>query len=146
MDLKKSVEILGKNKYDIVVSNPPYMSVGEGLLNEDTKKQISRHEVKCDIDDISKVASSLLGHNGKFYLIHRPYRLADIIVSLRKYKLEPKNMRFIHPGVGKSPNLVLIKAIKSAKAELKIETPLYVYDENGNYSDEINEIYGLDSN
>ncbi len=144
IDLKDATERFGKNRYDTVVSNPPYMSVGEGLLNEDDRKQISRHEIKCDIDDIAKIAGGLLRHNGRFYLVHRPYRLADIIVALRKYKLEPKTMRFVHPSVGKSPNLVLIKAIKSAKPELRMEDPLYVYNEDGSYTDEINRIYGLD--
>lgn len=144
IDLNDSMEELGKNKFDIVTSNPPYMSVGEGLLNEDDRKQISRHEIKCDIDDIARVASGLLRHNGKFYLVHRPYRLPDIMVALRKYKLEPKTMRLVHPSVAKSPNLVLIKAIKSAKPELRMEEPLYVYNEDGSYTDEINKIYGLD--
>lgn len=144
-DIKHCLEHLEKNTFDAVVSNPPYMSMGEGLLNETDKKQISRHEIACNIDDIARIASQLLRHNGKFYLVHRPSRLVDIFESLRKYKLEPKSMRFVHPRASKAPNLVLIKCIKASRPELKIENPLYVYNEDGSYTEEIHEIYGLET-
>lgn len=144
IDLKDAPEVLGVNIYDVVTSNPPYMAVGEGLLNESDKKQISRHEVKCDIDDVCRVAGRLLRHHGKFYMVHRPSRLADIIVSLRSNKLEPKKMRFVYPKVSSKPNLVLIESVKSANPELLMQEPLYVYNDDGSYTDEIYEIYGLD--
>ncbi|MDO5708249.1 MAG: tRNA1(Val) (adenine(37)-N6)-methyltransferase [Andreesenia angusta] len=144
IDLKDSLEYLDKNRIDIVVSNPPYMSIGEGLVNETDMKKVSRHEIKCNIDDICRVASALLRHNGHFFMVHRPSRLADIITNLRKYKLEPKEMRFVYPKIERESNLVLIKAIKAARPELRLLKPLIVYNQKGDYTDEIREIYGLD--
>lgn len=143
IDLKEAPDRLGVNIYDVVTSNPPYMAVGEGMVNESDKKKISRHEIKCSIDDVCKAASRLLKHRGKFYLVHRPSRLADIVTSLRKYKLEPKKMRFVYPKVNDKPNLILIEAVKSSNPELLMEPPLYVYNDDGSYTDEILEIYGI---
>lgn len=140
IDLKDAPEKLGINQFDVVTSNPPYMVAG-GLLNPEDKKAISRHELLCDVEDVIRVASRLLKHNGRFFMVHRPNRIVDIFYLLRKYKLEPKNVRFIHPKVGKKPNLVLIKSIKAARPELKFEDPLYVYNDDGTYTDEIYKIY-----
>lgn len=144
IDLKRAEEVLGNNKFDVVVSNPPYMNDDTGLKNKSDNKTISRHEVKCTLRDVVSSANRLLTHNGRFFLVHRPNRLVDILVLLREYKLEPKNIRFVHPKAGKSPNLVLIKAIKAAKPDLKFEDPLYVYNEDGTYTKEILDIYGIE--
>lgn len=143
-DLKKVEEVIEVNSIDVVVSNPPYMDVGTGKINPNDKKAISRHEIRCELEDVIEKAKRLLKHNGRFFMVHRPNRLADIIYYLRKHKLEPKSIRFVHPNVSKAPNLILIKAIKAAKPELKIEPPLYVYNEEGKYTEEIHRIYGLD--
>ncbi|MBS4537928.1 tRNA1(Val) (adenine(37)-N6)-methyltransferase [Clostridium sp. D2Q-11] len=144
IDLKNVEEVIEVNSIDVVVSNPPYMDTGTGKVNPSDKKAISRHEIMCELEDVIEKAKRLLKHNGRFYMVHRPNRLTDILYYLRKHKLEPKTLRFIHPKASKSPNLVLIKAIKAAKPELKIDPPLYVYDELGQYTDEIHNIYGLD--
>lgn len=144
IDLKDAPEKLGINMFDAVTSNPPYMSSGSGYQNEEDKKTISRHEIKCNLEDVIKVASKLLKHNGRFFLVHRPNRLVDILTLLRKYKLEPKSIRFVHPKINEKPNLVLIKSIKASKPDLKFETPLYVYNEDGSYTDEILEIYDME--
>ncbi len=143
-DLKEAEDILGKNKYDVVTSNPPYMTWGKGLVNDKSKKAISRHEIMCTLEDVIRNASGLLKHNGRFFMVHRPHRIVDILCLLREYKLEPKKLRFVHPSAGKKPNMVLIRSVKAAKPELKIQKPLYVYNKDGSYTDEINEIYGLD--
>lgn len=140
IDLKNIEEYLDINKYDVVTSNPPYM-YPDGNINIENKKAISRHEVKCNLEDVIKTASRLLKHNGKFFMVHRPIRLVDIMVCLRKYKLEPKKLRFVHPTYNKKPNLILVECVKCAKPELKILDPLYVYKENGKYTDEIHDIY-----
>lgn len=140
IDLKNTEEYLDINKYDVVTSNPPYM-YPDGNINIDDKKAISRHEVKCSLEDVVRTASRLLKHNGRFFMVHRPIRLADIMVCLRQYKLEPKKLKFIHPTYSKKPNLILIECVKCAKPELKILDPLYVYKENGEYTDEIYSIY-----
>jgi len=128
--------------FDAVVTNPPYKKNHTGIQNENEKKLISRHEITANLEDFIKISSKLLKDKKDFYMVHRPDRLVDIIELLRKYKLEPKKMRFVHPKEGKEPNLVLIKAIKNAKPFLKIEKPLYVYEENGEYTEEILKIYG----
>lgn len=144
INLKNVEEAIEINSIDVVVSNPPYMDVGTGKINPNDKKAISRHELMCELEDVIEKAKRLLKHNGRFFMIHRPNRLTDILYYLRKHKLEPKTLRFIHPKATKAPNLVLIKSIKAAKPELRIEQPLYVYNDDGQYTEEIHRIYGLD--
>lgn len=127
--------------FDVVVTNPPYKKEGTGITNENEKKLISRHEITATLEDFIKASNELLKDKGSLYMVHRPERLADIIETLRKYKLEPKIIRFVYPNIEKESNLILIKAIKNAKPFLKIEKPLYVYNENGEYTDEILKIY-----
>ncbi|MTI48815.1 MAG: tRNA1(Val) (adenine(37)-N6)-methyltransferase [Firmicutes bacterium] len=143
IDLNDSLDKLGVNKFDVVTSNPPYMNLGGGKINPQDKKAISRHEIKCDLEDIIRVSSRLLKHNGRFFLVHRPHRIVDILCLMREYKIEPKRIRFIHPKIGAKPNLVLIKGIKAAKPELKFDKPLYVYNDDGTYTEEIYDIYGM---
>ena len=140
-DLKKLPEILNKNYYDAIVTNPPYKKDNTGLKNENEAKLISRHEIKCTIEDIASVSSKLLKNGGELYMVHRPERLAEIIQVLVKYKLEPKILKLVYPKKDKEPNLILIKAVKNAKSFLKIEKPLFVYDENNKYTQDILEIY-----
>lgn len=142
IDLKEVEKYIDIDSVDVVVSNPPYMNSGGGLLNPNDKKAISRHEVLCSLEDVIKKAKKLLKDNGAFFMIHRPYRLVDIIYLLRKYKLEPKVLRFVHPKMGKEPNMVLIKAVKGGNPELRTKPPLYVYEDDGKYTKEIDEIYG----
>ena len=141
-DLKDAPDIYGKSVFDAVSVNPPYMKAGSGLMNPDNAKLISRHEIMCTLEDVVYVSATLLKPHGKLFLVHRPQRLTDIICTMRKYRLEPKLMRFVAPHIGKEPNLVLIKGVKDSAPELKLLPQLYVYDTNGNYTKEIDEIYG----
>ena len=141
-DIKNLSKIFPANSFDVIVTNPPYKKENTGLISEDKTNLISRHEVMCNIEDIAKQASFLLKSNSSIYMVHRPDRLVDILEALRKYKLEPKNIRLIYPKINKEPNLVLIKATKCAKPFLKMEKPLIVYNEDGTYTDEILKIYG----
>ncbi len=145
IDLKQAEQTLGNNLFDVVTSNPPYMPLDSGFQNKLDNKTISRHEQKCSLRDVIETASRLLKHNGRFFLVHRPNRIVDILVLLREYKLEPKTIRFVHPKIGKSPNLVLIKSIKASKPDLKFEDPLYIYNEDGSYTDELLDIYGIEN-
>lgn len=142
INLKEAPKVLGEEQFDVVTSNPPYKPAGAGILNPGDKKAISRHEITCNLEDVIQSASKLLKHNGRFFMVHRPQRLADIICLMRKYRIEPKVIRFVHPKVDKRPNMVLIKGLKYAKPELKFMNPLYVYKEDGDYTDEIYKIYG----
>ena len=141
-DLKEAPHIYGKSIFDGVTVNPPYMKAGSGLINCADTKTISRHEIKCNLDDVIKTSSELLKPTGKMFMIHRPSRLVDVIYTMRSFGIEPKIIRFVAGAPNKTPNLVLIMGIKGAKSELKIMPTLFVRDENGEYSKEIDEIYG----
>lgn len=141
LDIKKVFEKFEKNSINVVTSNPPYMNMGGGLINEYDAKAIARHEIFCNLDDIVKATSLLLKPNGRFYMVHRPNRLCDIICTLRNYKLEPKTIRFVQPYENREPNMVLIESVKNGKAFMKILPNLIVYNKNKQYTDEINRIY-----
>lgn len=143
-DIKEAVRLFGTSSFDTVVSNPPYMEKGGGLLNPDDTKAVSRHEILCTLEDVVSAASKLLRWGGKFSMIHRPQRLVDIICQMRDYSIEPKWLKLIHPSPGKRPNLVLISGVKKGNPELRVQEPLYIYDSFGNYSDEIEKIYNRD--
>ena len=135
-------DVLQGQKFDSVVTNPPYKKINTGIQNESDLKKISRHEITANLEDFIKVSSRLLKDNGSFYMVHRPERLPDIMVNLRKYKIEPKQIKFVQPSVDKASNLILIKGVKCAKPFLKIEKNLIVYKENGEYTNDIMKIYG----
>lgn len=143
IDLKGSLNYLEPASFDAVISNPPYKLSNSGIINPTDKKAISRHEIKCSLEDVISTAASLLKQYGRFYMVHRPDRLADIMCLLRKYRLEPKQIRFVHPRAAEKPNMVLIRASKNGNPELKFDPPLYIYDGNGNYTDDVYDIYGM---
>lgn len=140
-DIKTACRYFEKNTYDVVTSNPPYMIAGHGEGNGNDEKTIARHEVLCTLDDVVCSASELLKSQGRFYMIHKPFRLAEIISVMMKYKLEPKRMRLCYPYVDKEPTMVLIEGVKCAKSRIKIESPLIVYEKTGGYTQEVQEIY-----
>lgn len=140
-DIKDAVRMFGAASFDCVVTNPPYMEKGGGLLNPADTKAIARHEILCTLEDVISAASGLLKPGGKFSMVHRPQRLVDIIYNMRRYSIEPKILRFVHPSPGKKPNLILISGTKNGNAELRVQEPLYVYDDSGKYTKEIDEIY-----
>jgi len=140
-DIRKLDKKLNIGYYDAIVTNPPYMKINSGLQNEDNTKLISRHEVECTLEDIARISYKLLKNNGEIYMVHRPERLVDIMEIFRKYKLEVKEMRMVFSNKDSQANLVLIKAVKNGKSFLRVNKPLYIYRENGKYTDEILEIY-----
>ncbi len=142
-DIKRAAEIFGAASFHVVTCNPPYMIGQHGLQNPDMPKAIARHEVLCTLEDVAKSASLLLKEKGRFYMVHRPFRLAEIMTTLVKYKLEPKRIQFVHPFIDREPNMVLIEALKSGNSRVTVEKPLIVYKEPGVYTDDIKRIYGL---
>ena len=140
-DIKNLKEKYEKGSFDAIVTNPPYKKQGTGKTNENDNKLISRHEITANLEDFILATSYLLKDQGSFYMVHRPERLADILVTLRNYKLEPKILRMVYANQEKEPNLVLIKAVKNAKPFLKVEKPLFVYKKDGEYTEEILKIY-----
>ena len=130
-----------KNSFDVVTTNPPYKKLNTGVVNENNKKLISRHEITASLENFIEIASYLLKDFGEFYMVHRPDRLVDIFYLMRKNKIEPKKIRFVYPNKNKKANLILIKGIKLAKPFLEYDDNLYVYDENNKYTKEILKIY-----
>lgn len=141
-DLKEAGSIFGAASFDVVTCNPPYMIQHHGITNENSPKAIARHELLCSLEDVISQASVLLKPGGNFFMVHRPFRLADILILLRQYRLEPKRMQLVYPFVDKSPNMVLLEACRGGKPQLTVEKPLIVYQSPGKYTDEIYEIYG----
>jgi len=134
-------DIYEKGKFDAITTNPPYKKVNTGIVNENNKKLISRHEITASLEDFIRISSYLLKDFGEFYMVHRPDRLVDIFYFMRKYNIEPKKIRFVYPNKDKKANIILIKGIKCGKPFLKFDDNLYVYNENGEYTDEILRIY-----
>lgn len=140
-DIREADKFFAPASFDVVTSNPPYMTGEHGLLNKDSHKAIARHEICCTLAQLVEQSARLLKAGGRLYLVHRPFRLAEILNTLINHKLEPKRMRLVHPFVDKEPNMVLIEALKGGKPRITVEKPLIVYKENGVYTDEIYEIY-----
>jgi tRNA1Val (adenine37-N6)-methyltransferase len=142
-DIKKGNEYFTHSSFNVVVSNPPYMKKGGGLLNLYDSKAIARHEIACTLEDIIKEGSRVVANKGRLAMVHRPERMVDVVYLMRKYAIEPKLIRFIHPYENTEPNLFLIQGIKGGNPGLKIQKPLYIYENDGElrYSDEINKIY-----
>lgn len=143
-DIKEAVDIFGTASFKVITTNPPYMTDNHGIQNPSEPKAIARHEICCTLDDILRESSRLLKGKGRFYMVHRPFRLAEIMAGCVKYRLEPKRIRFVHSYIDKEPSMVLIEALKGGNSRVKIEPPLIVYKEPNVYTDEIYEIYGYD--
>ena len=141
-DIKSATQIFGKASFDIITSNPPYMIGQHGLVNSHCEKAIARHEILCTLEDVVSQAASLVKPGGKFFMVHRPFRLVEIMNVMVKYHLEPKRMQLVYPYVDKEPNMVLIEAKRGGNSRLKVEKPLIVYQETGKYTDEIYDVYG----
>ena len=148
--LEKEVEVicgdikdisLIKGVYDVVTCNPPYMSAGEGLVNPGDAKAIARHEIMCDFGDVARAASRGLKSGGRFYFVHRPRKLTEIIILLRENRLEAKRMRFVHPKEGGRANMILVEAVKDGGVQMIIEPPLTVYGKDGEYVKEVRDMY-----
>ena len=141
-DIKEASRIFGAASFDVATSNPPYMNDAHGLKNPNEKKAISRHEVLCTLEDVVREAAGLIKPGGRFYLVHRPHRLAEIINALTAWKLEPKRIKFVHPFADREANMVLIEAVRGGRPMVKVEKPVIVFKEPGVYSDEIRSVYG----
>lgn len=135
-------QLFQKASFNVVTSNPPYMAEGSALINPSEPLNIARHEIMVTLDEVMEAAAGLLVPGGKFYLVHRPSRLAEIFAAMGRYRLEPKRMKMVHPFIGKDANMVLICAVKGAGHELKVEKPIIVYESINKYTQEIYDIYG----
>lgn len=141
-DIKEADSLFGAASFDIVTCNPPYMIAEHGIANPENALAIARHEVCCTLDDVCRVAARMVRPGGSFFMVHRPFRLAEIIRALSAYRLEPKRMRLVYPYADKEPNMVLIQATRGGKPRMQVESPLIVFDAPGKYSEEMRRDYG----
>lgn len=141
-DIKDASKIFGASSFHVVTTNPPYMTAQHGLTNLYEAKTIARHEVLCNLEDIIRESARLLMPGGRFYMVHRSFRLAEIISLMVQYRMEPKRMRLVYPYVDREPNMVLIEGLRGGKSRMTVEKPLIVYKEPGKYTDEIYDVYG----
>lgn len=141
-DVKDIKKLFDAGSFQCVTCNPPYMIDNHGLKNLDEPKAIARHEICCNLTDVIAAASYLLDSGGKFFMVHRPFRMAEIMCTLREYRLEPKRMRLVYPYVDKEPNMLLIEAAKGGRPRMTVEKPLIVYEKPGIYTKDIYDLYG----
>ena len=141
-DVKDAAKIFGGSSFEVVTCNPPYMTADHGLSNSHLPKAIARHEVLCTLEDVVSQTAKVLKSRGRFYMVHRPFRLAEIMGIMMKYKLEPKRMQLVYPFVDKEPNMVLIEGLKGGNSRITVEKPLIVYDKPGVYTEDIRRMYG----
>ena len=141
-DIKEADQIFPAASFDCITCNPPYMHGNHGLTNPHLPKAIARHEVLCTLEDVISQTAQLLKPRGRFYMVHRPFRLAEIMGLMMQYKLEPKRMRLVYPYVDREPNMVLIEGLLGGNSRITVEKPLIVYEKPGVYTQEIREIYG----
>ncbi len=141
-DIREAGEIFPAASFDVITSNPPYMTGGHGLLNPASAKAIARHEIMCTFEDLACSVEKLLRPGGSFYLVHRPFRLAEILYVLKNHHLEPKRMRLVYPYIDREPNMVLLACVRGGRERMQIDPPLIVYRSPGVYTEEIRTIYG----
>lgn len=143
-DIREAAALFGAASFHVITVNPPYMIGDHGLKNENEAKYIARHEVLCTLEDVLRESGKLLGNKGRFYMVHRPFRLAEILSGMSRHRIEPKRMRLVHPYIDKEPNMVLLEGVKGAHPRMTVEPPLVVYNKDGTYTDELLKLYGLD--
>ncbi len=141
-DVRSHRELFAQDTFDAVTCNPPYMIAQHGLTGENPDKTMARHEVSCTLRDVAAAAAWTLKQKGRLYLVHRPFRLAEIIRTLSEYHLEPKRMQLVYPTADKPANMVLLEAVKGGKSGMQVEEPLIVYEKDGTYTGQIHHIYG----
>ena len=142
-DIKEAAEIFGPVSFDVITTNPPYMIGQHGIANASDTKAIARHEVLCTLDDILRESAKMLKPKGRFYMVHRPFRLAEIMSKMVAVGIEPKRMRMVYPFIDKEPNMVLIEGSRGGNSRMTVEPPLVVYKEVGVYNDELLVEYGM---
>lgn len=140
-DIRESVSIFGASVFDVVTANPPYLPYSHGLVSETGHKAIARHELHGTLAELLENATKLLKPGGHFYMVHRPFRLAEIISAMVSLKLEPKRMRLVYPYLDKEPNMVLIEGVRGGNTRLAVEKPLIVYERENVYTDEVRQLY-----
>lgn len=141
-DIREAASVCGAASFEVITVNPPYMIGDHGPRNENEALHIARHEALCTLEDILRESAKILKEKGRFYMIHRPFRLVEIFVCMCAHGIEPKRMRLVHPYADKEPNMVLIEGMRGGRSRLAVEAPLVVYEKNGACTKEIISMYG----
>lgn len=142
-DIKEAASIFGAASFGVITTNPPYMIGDHGLKNQNEALYIARHEALCTLDDILRESAKILKVKGRFYMVHRPFRLPEIMTKMCAYGIEPKRMRLVYPYIDKEPNMVLIEGMKGGNPRMQVEPPLVVYQKDGCYTEELLALYGM---
>jgi len=142
-DIKEAGSIFKDKKFDVVVSNPPYIPYKDGIISEERDIAIARHEILCTLEDVIREGANILANYGRYYMVHKPERLPEILNTFSKYKLEPKRLRFVHPYVHKEPTMVLVECHHARNPGIRVEPPLIIHQDKGIYTDEVTEMYGF---
>jgi len=140
-DIRKASEIFGAASFPVITVNPPYMIGEHGLKNENEALYIARHEVLCTLEDVLRESARILTPKGRFYMVHRPFRLPEILAKMSAHRIEPNRMRLVHPYIDKEPNMVLVEGLRGGNPRMKVEPPLIVYRKDGSYTEELLAIY-----
>ncbi len=142
-DLKEASALFGRAAFDVVCCNPPYLACGHGLTGPVDAKAVARHEILCSFEDVARESSLVLKSGGRLFLVHRPFRLTELFVTLTRFRLEPKRMRFVHPYAHKEPNMVLLECVKGGRRMLTVEAPLVIFEAPGKYTEEVAREYNF---
>ncbi len=142
-DICDASKRFGASSFSVITVNPPYMIQEHGLTNQSDAKTIARHEVLCSLEDILRESARILPHHGRFYMVHRPFRMSEILSKMHAAGLEPKRMRFVHPYVDREPTLILIEGLRGGKSGMTIENPLIIYESDGSYTQEMKIRHGF---
>ena len=142
-DIKEASGIFGAASFHVITTNPPYMIGEHGLKNEKEALYIARHEALCTLDDILRESARLLKPKGRFYMVHRPFRLPEILAKMSAYGIEPKRMRLVYPYIDKEPNMVLLEGFRGGRLRMQVGPPLIVYQKDGEYTEELMKIYQI---
>lgn len=141
-DINEFYKNIESDSFDVITCNPPYFKVNENSnFNISEYKTIARHEIMLDLERLFKIAKKLLKNNGNIAIVHRPERLSDIILEMKKNNIEPKRIQFVHPKKNADANILLIEGTKNGKPGIKILPPLFSHNEDGEYKDEIKKYF-----
>ena len=143
-DLKRATQLISTH-VDVIAVNPPYEPINGGLESESKAFQIARHEVACTLEEVIQNAGKLLKQGGRFYMVHKPWRLTEILGLMRQYNLEAKQLRLVAEKSDSKPHLVLLKGVCGGKAGLEVLPSLIMRETSGQYTKELRQMYHQES-
>lgn len=129
-------------EFDLITCNPPYFKISEqSHFNQSDFKTIARHEIALTLEEVLILAKKLLRNGGNIALVHRPDRLVDILIEMRKNNIEPKKIQYVYPKQNMESHILLIEGKKNGKPGIKILPPLYIHTQDGTYTEEVKKYF-----